>query len=546
MGTEVKITILTQAELAGAKAVEEQLQRDIGKAKVLGEEYGKLEEKLKRVRTNIAQGTVRVREEAPQAGRLDGLDPSINIGKGAATAEATMGRLAIAGRLAGIAAAAAGAAASKAIHEFAEYEEAVAGLDQSLARNGLLTDDYREKLQNLANDLEKTTNVADEKWIGVLQRLTQFGSTPESIGMDVDAVKNLAGVVGDVTTAATLYSRALQGHFEIFGRYGIQVDDVGTKTEKLQKLQEKLAAIGGGQLEARTKTLTGMFTGLGHAINNLFQGAGNAISRTDLIQAFLGPIITGLNRTADMLPTVAEKARGLKNAVGEVGTAFKDLDVDPFEKVGTGASEAKKKIDALIASIRAAAQQADESADAILAEDLANIDLEQSRTPSSPEADAAFGARRQQAQASAKHRQANRAFFAAGDRLRALQAARGEATDPEEQADLDRQIKEARGEVGIAQSRVRATTTESRAVQGENAKEAAERADAARIDEAKREQERTAALVADAIRELGGTSASSGQATIRVIESLQRENADYRRRTENLERRSGGASQAHR
>jgi hypothetical protein len=54
---DLDILIKTEAELQGAKAVEQQLERDIGKAKALGLRYDEIEQKLVRVRALMSTAT---------------------------------------------------------------------------------------------------------------------------------------------------------------------------------------------------------------------------------------------------------------------------------------------------------------------------------------------------------------------------------------------------------------------------------------------------------------------------------------------------------
>src|SRR5258708_37794845 len=51
---DLEILIKTEAELSGAKAAEEQLERDINQARALGAAYEELESRLKRVREAMA------------------------------------------------------------------------------------------------------------------------------------------------------------------------------------------------------------------------------------------------------------------------------------------------------------------------------------------------------------------------------------------------------------------------------------------------------------------------------------------------------------
>ena len=224
----VDITFKTAAELAGARAVQQNLERQIGQAKALGKDYSELSKQLAAVNDRIAKSGQKgsfmdLVAQVPLLQKFGSILDSV----------ATKAGLAV-GALAALV-----KVVSKAVKEFAEAESQVAGLDAALAQHGLLTNELRERYQALAGELQKTTAIADDQWIGVLQRLTQFGSKPETIGIDVEAVKNLAGLLeGDVVRAAEMYSKALAGQYEAFGRLGIRIGETGSQTEKLNQLQD--------------------------------------------------------------------------------------------------------------------------------------------------------------------------------------------------------------------------------------------------------------------------------------------------------------------
>ena len=175
------------------------------------------------------------------------------------------------------------ATASKALSEFAQGERGIAGLSAALSNVGALTQENVARFQELASELQETTGIADDEWIATLTKLVQFGSKPESVGMDVEAVKNLAGVVGDLGTATALYSKALQGNFEALSRYGIKV-------KELDELQRVAAERGGGMLEAKARTLGGLFDKLSNNVSDLFESLGQGIARTGYVQAGLGAL----------------------------------------------------------------------------------------------------------------------------------------------------------------------------------------------------------------------------------------------------------------
>jgi ABC-type transporter Mla subunit MlaD len=260
------------------------------------------------------------------------------------------------------------ATASKALREFAEAEKGIAGLDAALANFGHLTEENRERLQGLAAELQATTAIADDEWVAVLTKLVQFGAKPESIGMDVEAVKNLAGVVGDLGTAAGLYSKALQGNFEALSRYGIKVKD-------LDELQRIAAERGGGQLEARARTLGGLFDRLGNATSDFFESLGQGIAKSGLAQAVLGSL-------ADIMGGLAER----------LGGAYASFQT--FNRETAGAAEAlaayktqaqqvldltARQVDALKAESKLLSEKQrilDQLTDSQSAMDLARVDLQ--------------------------------------------------------------------------------------------------------------------------------------------------------------------------
>lgn len=202
---------------------------------------------------------------------------------------------------------------NKSVQEFAQAEEAMASLDQSLRNIGEDTDAVRDSFKELAGAMEEATNIQSTKWVETLTKLTQFGSLPETINRDAEAVKNLTGITGDLGTATMLITRALQGHFQAFTRYGIVVEDAGSKTEKLEKLYEQLATRGAGMLEARAATLTGQFDKLKVGTNNVLEGIGNLISRSGLAQEALNKMSMVVEALNYWLPKTIPSVGGLND-----------------------------------------------------------------------------------------------------------------------------------------------------------------------------------------------------------------------------------------
>jgi hypothetical protein len=386
----MQIIFATKAELEGAKQTEAQLQRQIGQAKVLGKDYKDLEGQLKNVQGVLANAkTPHGGMFAGVAERIREMVPGLESITGAAAKLASGPLGAIAFGLTALAGAA--DTAKEALNEYGQAEEKVAGLDAALAQTGQLTEEYREKLQELADQLQDTTGVADEQWFDVLKRLTQFGANSTNIEKYSDAVKDLAGLMeGDVQTAAALFAKAMQGHFEAFSRYGIVVEDGGTKTEKLNKLMEQLAARGGGQLEARSHTLNGQLQQLGNSVRNFLEAIGGVIARTGILQSVLSSITTAFQFWGRMIGSVIPKLEDLHNAAkkttdrleeGEKAAKEYALQLQGIEEEATKAAAA---LDKTITRIHALNRAQDEITDAKLALELAKIDQREERGQLTP------------------------------------------------------------------------------------------------------------------------------------------------------------------
>ena len=299
-----------------------------------------------------------------------GVEGFINVLKG--------GGGAIAGWAAGIGLL--GMAAKKASDEFEQAQVAITKLDAAMAQSGTLTDGNREKLHALAGELESTTAVADEKWLGVMARLTQFGADTSNMGKYTDAVKNLAGIMGgDVESAATAVSRAMQGQFGMFSRYGVYVDEAGTQTEKLTQLFEQLARRGGGQLEALGNTIEGQKAKLGNSMSNLWEAIGGRLAGggNSKWREFLAG---GLDWWTELVAKTTPVVDGLTNSVMgnkrslEEDAAAAEKHKTALKGIAEQADETAKSIAGMTEVIRQNARMQDEKADAKLALEKAKVD----------------------------------------------------------------------------------------------------------------------------------------------------------------------------
>jgi hypothetical protein len=284
------------------------------------------------------------------------------------------------------------ASLTKAIHEFGGAEKSILKLQASLAQNGLLTEKVNAEYQELASTLQEITGKADEQWIDVLNRLTQFGARPEDIQKHVAAVKNLAGILGgDLEGAAIGVSKAMEGQFDMFARWGIHVDEAGTKAEKLDQLYKQLAQKGTGQLEAATNSLDGHFRRLGNSVNDVFKALGQKISDTGALQFTLYGLGKSLKWVADRMSDTVPVADAMQNAVSRSSKTMVDAErynknyADSLKDIHDFATAVGNALQNQINKMEQIARIRDEQTDAQMAQDLAIVDREEKLGRLSPD-----------------------------------------------------------------------------------------------------------------------------------------------------------------
>lgn len=115
--------------------------------------------------------------------------------------------------------------------------------------------DAATEMSNFASAMQKVTNFGDEEMLALMAKLAQ------TYKLNKDEIQDLTPVLLDfaeankstgmtIESAFDLMGRALNGHTEMLGRYGIELDAVRLKNEGVAYLVEKLTADYGGTAQA--------------------------------------------------------------------------------------------------------------------------------------------------------------------------------------------------------------------------------------------------------------------------------------------------------
>ena len=237
-----------------------------------------------------------------------------------------------------------------AVKAFAAGQVEMAKLDAALANSGQLTEHYREKLEKLASSRSQATGIDDEQYVGMFTTLTKFGADDTNIEKYTHAVENLAGFLGgDFAQASFIFGKAMQGHTEMLGRYGISVDKSKGQTAALADIMRQLEARGGGQLEAMGNTMQGAFKKVSNSLEELLKSMGSYAEKSGITEI--------LSRFSGQVRAVAESLRATGESKSENRTEL--VGSTPAQKrAAEGMEGQRKKIEAEIQAAMVARESA--------------------------------------------------------------------------------------------------------------------------------------------------------------------------------------------
>lgn len=277
---DLAIKITTHAELAGALAVENALERQIGKMKAEGASADALKAKyqeLNRVKAAIASSSVgRNPVDLQAAQALAAQIPVIGQYVGqlqsaqSALAGLSAGALPAAGAIAAVA-----VAIGSLVAGVKELDQAVTTefkLAKALAATGQYSQQAQASLTALADKMEGISNIEAGEWLNQFARFIQTGGAVENVESFATATSKLADVMQvDLGTAASLVLRAIQGNDQALKRLGITLGEAGTPAERLAALLEALANRSDG-LKKNTSALSEAYKSAKIAIGNYLEG----------------------------------------------------------------------------------------------------------------------------------------------------------------------------------------------------------------------------------------------------------------------------------
>ena len=197
--------------------------------------------------------------------------------------------------------------------------DASLGQRQSFKLASIAFGEAASEMSNFASSMQAVTNFEDDQLLALMSKLSQ------TFKLNKDEIQQLVPLLLDFTeankatgmsleSAFDLMGRALNGHTEMLGRYGIELDDTRLKTEGVSYLVEKLGEDYGGTSIA----LADLRLQNANAWGDIQETVG------DMLTVLINPLLSGLRWLMDayqsLSPVMQGFVAGIVIAIPLIGT----------------------------------------------------------------------------------------------------------------------------------------------------------------------------------------------------------------------------------
>jgi len=197
------------------------------------------------------------------------------------------------------------------VDAYAVQEQAENSLMAAIKATGEESSISMSAMKDYASSLQNVTLYGDEVILSgqsLLQSLADLDQ--DGLQSVTPHVLDFATAMGiDLKSAMSLVGKTLGSSTNALGRYGIEIDMSGTKSEKLAELTQALNDKFGGMAEAAADTATGGITQLNNVIGDMKESFGKSIAEG------INPFVKGLTKIISHMVDARNKAHELKEAL---------------------------------------------------------------------------------------------------------------------------------------------------------------------------------------------------------------------------------------
>jgi len=202
------------------------------------------------------------------------------------------------------------------VEAYREEQKAINQLTQAMIQQGVFTSDLRTKYLEQASALQDLTGVADDQIIAAQKTLQSMVGTQEVTEALTKATLDFAAAKGiDLSAAAELVGKAIASETNALARYGIQIEQSSSESQKLANVVEALNKKFQGQAEAGARDL-GIIERLGAAWGDFLESVGALLAPFTI--ALAGAATAALKFFTAMMPSNLDKSKA----------SIRDVDVE--------------------------------------------------------------------------------------------------------------------------------------------------------------------------------------------------------------------------
>jgi hypothetical protein len=161
----------------------------------------------------------------------------------------------------------------------------IVSLEGALRGQGQLLSTGADELLSFAESLQTALNVSDETTLGVMRQIEALtGLSQQALPQAAQAAYQWSAITGkDVTGAATDMAKAINGNMMMLGRYGVHLEDTGSKAQNLQMVLGATAQ-GLDIMKERAASSAGRIDAVAIAIDEMKEQTGEAIIESAAFQ----------------------------------------------------------------------------------------------------------------------------------------------------------------------------------------------------------------------------------------------------------------------
>lgn len=216
-----------------------------------------------------------------------------------------------------------------AISDFNAATEAVNSLDRAMRLNGDGSKELLESHAQVAEQIEKTTNIEAERVLGLMRNASMMGVSSDKLDDMATAAIGLSNAMGiDLDDAMKKVRLAQEGHFESFNKLIPSLKDMATNEEKLAAVM-KLSEKGFIDQQAVADSAAQSGARLSNSLGNLMESIGGLLSPFQQLAAqgvtYLADAITQTIQPA--IQRMMDGIASMQPIMEAIGGAFQKLGV---------------------------------------------------------------------------------------------------------------------------------------------------------------------------------------------------------------------------